>query len=89
MSAFSICMTVPLSNYCFIKPCMFWSERFVNKRFDKWDSRSRCQILEQKDWESSLEIKSNFSVSSIFKFPLKGTLMQIWNTANIFVSVWQ
>ena len=51
----------------------YCSERFVNKRFEKWDSRSRCQVLEQKDWELSLEIKSNEYISVfplIFQFPL-------------------
>ena len=51
----------------------YCSECFVNKRFEKWDSRSRCQVLEQKDWELSLEIKSNEYISVfplIFQFPL-------------------
>ena len=42
-------------------------------RFEKLDSRSRCQGLEQKDWKLSLEIKSNEYISAfplIFQFPL-------------------
>ena len=37
----------------------YCSKRFVNKRFERWDARSRCQVFEQKDWELSLEIKNN------------------------------
>ena len=42
-------------------------------RFEKLDSRSRHQVLEQKDWKLSLEIKSNEYISVfplIFRFPL-------------------
>ena len=45
----------------------------VLQRFEKLDSRSRCQVLEQKDWKLSLEIKSNEYISVfplIFQFPL-------------------
>ena len=45
-------------------------ECFVNKRFEKWDSNSRCQVLEQKDWELSLEIKSNDYIFVSFNFPM-------------------
>ena len=41
-------------------------------RFEKLDSRWRCQVLEQKDCKLSLEIKSNEYVSVfplIFQFP--------------------
>ena len=63
-----------LSNQCFIKPCMFELIAVnVLQRFEKLDSRSRCQVLEQKDWKLSLEIKSNEYISVfplIFQFPL-------------------
>ena len=45
----------------------------VLQRFEKLDSRSRCQVLEQKDQKLSLEIKSNEYISVfplIFQFPL-------------------
>ena len=51
----------------------YCSECFVNQRFEKWDSRSKCQVLEQKDRELSLEIKSNEYISVlplIFESPL-------------------
>ena len=41
--------------------------------FEKLHSRSRCQVLEQKDWKLGLEIKSNEYISVfplIFQFPL-------------------
>ena len=43
------------------------------QRFEKLDSRSSCQVLEQKDCKLSLEIKSNEYISVfplIFQFPL-------------------
>ena len=63
----------------------FWTycnDRFVNKRFEKWDSRSRCQVLEQKDWELSLEIKSNEYISVfplIFQFPFYAAVQALIN----------
>ena len=45
----------------------------VLQRFEKLDSRSRYQVLEQKEWKLSLEIKSNEYISVfplIFQFPL-------------------
>ena len=57
-----------------IKPCMFELIAVnVLQRFEKLDSRSRCQVLEQKDWKLSLEIKSNEYISVfslIFQFAL-------------------
>ena len=49
----------------------YCSERFV----EIWEVRFtlRCQVLEQKDWKLSLEIKSNEYISVfplIFQFPL-------------------
>ena len=64
------CVIMFLSNQCFIKPCMF---ELVLQRFEKLDSRSICQVLEQKDWKLSLEIKSNEYISVlpfIFQFHL-------------------
>ena len=51
----------------------YCSERFINKRFQKWDSCSRCQALKQKHWELSLEIKDSEYISVfplIFQFLL-------------------
>ena len=43
-------------------------ERFINiKGFDKWHLRSRCQVLQQKHWELSLEIEVSKYISV---FPL-------------------
>ena len=36
--------------------------------FEKWDSRSRCHVREQKHWELSLEIKGSEYISVFFKF---------------------
>ena len=66
-----------LSNYCFIKPCMFELIAVnVFQRFEKLDSRSRCQVLEQNDCKLSLEIKSDeYSVFYlIFQFPLNAAI---------------
>ena len=51
-------------------------------RFEKWDSRSKCQVLEQKDWELSLEIKSNEYISVfplIFQFPFYAAVQALIN----------
>ena len=45
----------------------------ILQRFEKLDSRLRCQVLEQKDWKLSWEIKSNEYISVFpltFQFPL-------------------
>ena len=67
------CVIMFLSNQCFIKSCMFELIAVnVLQKFEK-DSRSRCQVLQQKDWKLSFEIKSNENISVfplIFQFPL-------------------
>ena len=68
------CVIILLSNQCFIKPCMFRLIAVnILQRFENLDSRSRRQVLEQKDWKLTLEIKSNEYISVfslIFPFPL-------------------
>ena len=64
------CVIMFLSNYSALssKPCMFELIAVkVLQIFEKLDSRSLCQVLEQKDWKLSLEIKSNEYISV---FPL-------------------
>ena len=59
-----------LSNYSALssKPYMFeLIAANVLQIFEKLDSRSMCQVLEQKDWKLSLEIKINEYISV---FPL-------------------
>ena len=68
------CVIMFLSNYSALssKPCMFELIAVkVLQIFEKLDSRSICQVLEQKDWKLSLEIKSNEYISVfrlIFQF---------------------
>ena len=71
------CVIMLLSNvFMFYQVMHIWtycSESFVNKRFEKWNLRSKCQVLEQKHWELSLVINGSEYISVfplIFQFSL-------------------